>query len=493
MMIKPDKKTFLKLAKKGNIVPVYCDLLADLQTPVGAFLKISKSSKYAFLLESVEGGEKWARYTFLGASPSLVIKTSGKNGVRITPKGRQAFVVGTDPLDEIKKIMASFSPVGVEGLPPFHGGVVGAIGYDCVRFFEELPELAKKDTDFPDTVFMLTDTLVVFDNVKQNIKVIANAHVNGNVGKVYDEAAAKIRKILRTLETPLKNPKTPAGKGAAKYLSNTAEKDFYKSVERCKHYIKEGDIFQVVLSQRLAIKLDIPAFDVYRALRTVNPSPYMYYLKLDDWEVVGASPEILSCVQDGKVVVRPLAGTRPRGKTAAEDIALEKELMKDEKELAEHIMLVDLGRNDLGRVCKGGSVRVTELEVVERYSHVMHIVSNVEGELESGKDSFDVIRATFPAGTLSGAPKIRAMEIIEELEPTRRGLYGGTVGYFGFNGNMDHAIAIRTLAVKKGKAYLGVGAGIVADSDPRKEFQECMNKGRALLRAIELARRGFQG
>jgi anthranilate synthase component 1 len=308
---------------------------------------------------------------------------------------------------------------------------------------------------------------------------------------VYDAAVGKIKKILSQLEKPLKVKRTPPRKGPVKSVSNTRREDYYGAVERCKHFIKEGDIFQVVLSQRFTISLDVPAFDVYRALRAINPSPYMYYLKLDDWEVVGASPEILSRVQGRTVAVRPLAGTRPRGKTEREDIALEKELLKDEKELAEHIMLVDLGRNDVGRISAAGSVKVTELEVVERYSHVMHIVSNVEGQLRADKDCFDVIRATFPAGTLSGAPKIRAMEIIEELEPVRRGLYGGTVGYFGFNGNMDHAIAIRTLAVKNRKAYLGVGAGIVADSKPETEFQECLNKGRALMRAVELARAGL--
>ncbi|MBI5178349.1 MAG: anthranilate synthase component I [Nitrospinae bacterium] len=490
-MIKPDKKTFCELAKRGNVVPVYRDLLADLQTPVGAFLKIAQKSKYAFLLESVEGGEKWGRYTFIGADPELVIKTSGAKGVRLSGKKRQTFTVGTDPLDEIKKVMASFKQVEVEGLPPFHGGVVGAIGYDCVRFFEKVPEKAKIDTDFPDTVFMLADTLVVFDNVQQTVKVLVNQQVDTDPAKAYAQAVKKIQKILALLEKPVKAKNTAARKGPVKVVSNTKENDYLSSVARCKHYIKEGDIFQVVLAQRFTITLDVPAFDVYRALRVINPSPYMYYLKLDDWEVVGASPEILSRVQDSKVVVRPLAGTRPRGKTATEDHALEKELLKDEKELAEHIMLVDLGRNDVGRVSKGGSVKVTELEVIERYSHVMHIVSNVEGELRNDKDCFDVIRATFPAGTLSGAPKIRAMEIIEELEPTRRGLYGGTVGYFGFNGNMDHAIAIRTLAVKNKKAYLGVGAGIVADSEPAKEFQECLNKGRALLRAVELARTGL--
>jgi anthranilate synthase component 1 len=486
-MIKPDKKTFINLSKKGNVVPVYCDMMADMQTPVGAFLKISKGAKYAFLLESVEGGEKWGRYTFIGASPGLVIKTTGREGTRITGTKREKFAVSSDPLDEIKNIMASFRPVEAEGLPPFNGGFVGAVSYDCVRFFEKLPEKAKKDQDFPDTVFMLADTMVVFDNVKQTIKILVNANVDKSPGKVYDEAVAKIKKTLALLEKPVKTPKKTASKKGLKISSNTKEADYLKSVERCKHYIKEGDIFQVVLSQRFSIKLDVPAFEVYRALRVVNPSPYMYYLKLDDWEVVGASPEILSRVQDGKVVLRPLAGTRRRGKTEEDDRRLERELLRDEKELAEHIMLVDLGRNDVGRVSEAGSVKVTELKKVEKYSHVMHIVSNVEGTLRKDRDCFDVIRATFPAGTLSGAPKIRAMEIIEELEPTRRGLYGGTVGYFGHNGNMDHAIAIRTLAVKNGVAHLGVGAGIVADSDPQSEFQECMNKGRALLSAIELA------
>ncbi len=486
-MIKPDKKGFVELSKKGNLIPVYCDLMADMQTPVGAFLKISKGSKYAFLLESAEGGEKWGRYTFIGADPSLVIRTSGREGLRITRKGRERFAVKTDPLDEIKRTMAAFRPVEVAGMPPFNGGFVGAIGYDCVRFFEKLPETAKKDQDFPDAVFMLADTMLVFDNIGQTIKIIVNAHVDGAPGRVYDEAVAKIRRAIAALEKPSKPLKNVFSSKPAKFSSNTKERDYIKSVEKCKRYIKEGDVFQVVLSQRLSIKLSVDAFEVYRALRLVNPSPYMYYLKLDDWEVVGASPEILSRVQDGRVVVRPLAGTRKRGKTEDEDRLLKDELLRDEKELAEHIMLVDLGRNDLGRISKPGSVRVTELQTVEKYSHVMHIVSNVEGELMAGKDAFDVIRATFPAGTLSGAPKIRAMEIIEELEPTRRGLYGGTVGYFGHNGNMDHAIAIRTLAVKNGVAHLGVGAGIVADSDPRAEFQECMNKGRALLSAIELA------
>jgi len=315
-----------------------------------------------------------------------------------------------------------------------------------------------------------------------------DTHVDSDPAEAYETALAKIERTLERLEQPLKKTESVGRSGETRFTSNTEKENFKKSVLRCKEYIKEGDIFQVVLAQRLAIELDVPAFDVYRALRTVNPSPYMYYLRLDDWEVVGASPEILSGLKGDIATVRPIAGTRPRGGSEREDLALEEELLGDEKELAEHVMLVDLGRNDLGRVSEGGSVKVTEFKTIERYSHVMHIVSNVEGRLKNGKDCFDVLRATFPAGTLSGAPKIRAMEIIDELEPTRRGLYGGAVGYFGFNGNMDTAIAIRTLAVNKGRAYLGIGAGIVADSDPEREWEETMNKGRALLRAIDIAR-----
>lgn len=523
-MIKPNRDIFVKLSKEGNLIPVYREIFSDMQTPVGAFRKISRDSKYAYLLESVEGGERWSRFTFLGADPSIVIKTTGSKGVKITSAGEEEFEVNGDPLEEIKRVMSEYRPVGTEEMPPFFGGAVGHIGYDTVRFFEKLPEISKTDSDMPDVVMMITDSLVVFDNVRQTIKVVVNAHVSGDEpGKVYDAAVVKINELVGKLESDAPAPKissagAPAPKvesadasapkivsadaagetarataGGITYESNTEKEKYIESVKKCKGYIREGDIFQVVLAQRLSIKLKVPAFQVYRALRTVNPSPYMYYLKLDEWEVVGASPEILSRVEGKKVTVRPIAGTRPRGETVAEDRELEKELLADKKELAEHIMLVDLGRNDVGRVSSGGSVHVTDLMSIERYSHVMHICSTVEGELAEGKDCYDVVRATFPAGTLSGAPKIRAMEIIEELEPTRRGLYGGAIGYFGFSGSMDSAIAIRTLAVKGGTAFLGIGAGIVADSDPEKEWDETMNKGRALLRAIETAEKFFLG
>ncbi|MDH5543107.1 MAG: anthranilate synthase component I [Nitrospinota bacterium] len=486
-MIKPERNEFIKLSKKGNLIPVYREMFADLITPVGAFLKIAKDSRYAYLLESVEGVEKLGRYTFLGADPSIVIETSGRKGRKTTPAGVEEFTLEGDPLDEIKKVMSSYRPVGAEELPIFFGGAVGYIGYDTVRFFEKIPELSKKDTDIPDVTMMIADSLIIFDNVKQKVKVVVNAHVDGDPGKVYDESVEKIERLVSKLESEqsFKAGIGGAAKGKTEYVSNTEKERFKKSVEKCKHYIREGDIFQVVLAQRLSISLNVSAFDVYRALRTINPSPYMYYLRLGGWEVVGASPETLVRLENGKVTVRPIAGTRPRGDTEREDIALEKELLADEKELAEHIMLVDLGRNDVGRVSKGGAVKVTELKTIERYSHVMHITSTVEGDIADGKDCYDVLRATFPAGTLSGAPKIRAMEIIDELEPTRRGLYGGAVGYFGYSGNMDTAIAIRTLAVKGKTAYLGIGAGIVADSDPEKEWEETMNKGRALLKAVE--------
>jgi anthranilate synthase component 1 len=490
-MIHPSKEEFIELSKKGNLVPVSRDILADLQTPVSAFMKIARDSKYAYLLESVEGGEKLGRYTFLGADPELVIKTSGNKVFRITPSGSEESNLDKDPLAEIKKVMSIYKPVAIPGLPPFYGGAVGVIGYDCVRFFEKLPEFAKKDTDMPDIVFMITDTLLVFDNVTQMIKIIINTHLDGDPAAAYEAALVKIESVIARLEQPVDKKKTVTRAGKTRFTTNFEKEKFKKSVERCKEYIREGDIFQVVLAQRVAIELDMPAFDVYRALRTVNPSPYMYYLRLDDWEVVGASPEILSGLKGDVATVRPIAGTRPRGGSEHEDKTLEEELLGDEKELAEHIMLVDLGRNDLGRISDGGSVTVTEFKTIERYSHVMHIVSNVEGKLKDGMDCFDVLRATFPAGTLTGAPKIRAMEIIDELEPARRGLYGGAVGYFGFNGNMDTAIAIRTLAINKGIAYLGIGAGIVADSDPEREWEETMNKGRALLRAVEVAREGL--
>ncbi|MDA0690569.1 MAG: anthranilate synthase component I [Nitrospinae bacterium] len=496
-MYKPSLEEFKRYAEQGNLIPVYKEIVADLDTPVSAFMKI-RGGDYSFLLESVEGGEKWARYCFLGCDPSLIVRTKG-NTFSIQDNGREETgqVEGDNPLAVIKKILAKYKPVSVEGLPRFTGGAVGFIGYDMVRYFENLPDQTTDDLDVPDSLFVVTDTLLIFDNVAHTIKIVSNAfNEGGDLDKLYLQTIKKIEALEKKLRANI--PATSQGNRAkqaieegGKFESNFEEEAFKKAVLKVKEYILEGDAIQVVLSQRLKYPISQDPFNIYRALRTINPSPYMYFLKFGDLEVIGSSPEVLVRLEEGKVEVRPIAGTRKRGQNEEEDCALEKDLLQDEKELAEHIMLVDLGRNDLGRVAQTGTVEVNEKFIVERYSHVMHIVSNVRGILKKGLDCFDVLKAAFPAGTLSGAPKIRAMEIIDELEPTRRGLYGGTVGYISFNGNMDTAIAIRTLLVKDNIAYLGVGAGIVADSVPENEFKETMNKGKALLKAIEITEEGL--
>jgi anthranilate synthase component 1 len=492
-MYYPSYEVFKEKAKEGNLIPVYREILADLETPVSAFLKIDEG-EYSYLLESVEGGEKWARYCFLGSNPSIVFKSKGDK-IYVTKNGviREEKADG-NPLNSLKRLMSEYKPVKVDGLPRFFGGAVGYIGYDIVRFFENLPHEAIDDLNIHDSVFIITDTILIFDNIGQKIKVVSNAHINnGDTEGAYRNAVERIDAIINRLKTKDKKfelhsaLRTPH----SALRANISKEVFKESVLKCKKYIKEGDIFQVVLSQRLETDFQSNPFDIYRALRTINPSPYMYFFKLGDIKIVGSSPEVLVRVEDEMVEVRPIAGTRPRGHNEDEDKRLIRELLSDEKERAEHIMLVDLGRNDAGRVSKKGSVEVNELMAIEKYSHVMHIVSNVRGKLEKGMDCYDVLKATFPAGTVSGAPKIRAMEIIEELEPTRRGIYAGAVGYFSFSGNMDMAITIRTLLIKGNTAYLGVGAGIVADSEPEREFEETMNKGKALIKAIELAERGL--
>jgi len=492
-MFKPSLEEFEKLSKTGNLIPVYKEILADLDTPVSAYMKISDGD-YSFLLESVEGGEKWARYCFLGCDPAVVISSKGRN-ITIKEKGvrKEKKIESGNPLSAIKNILARYNPVRVPGLPRFSGGAVGFISYDMVRYFEDLPEKTEDDLNIPDSQFIITDTMLVFDNVSQTIKMVSNAYIDSeDIAAVYEETIKKITLLEDKLKTPLKVSTQKKEETAALGINSNFEKEKFKeAVNNVKQYILEGDAIQVVLSQRLDFAIKNKAFDIYRALRTINPSPYMYFLKFGDIEVVGSSPEILVRLEDENVEVRPIAGTRKRGINEEEDLSLEKDLLTDEKELAEHIMLVDLGRNDLGRVAKVSTVEVNESFTVERYSHVMHIVSNVRGILRNGLDCFDVLEATFPAGTVSGAPKIRAMEIIEEMEPNRRGLYAGAVGYIGFSGNMDTAIAIRTLVVKDQTAYLGVGAGIVADSVPESEYEETMNKGRALLKAIELAEKGW--
>jgi anthranilate synthase component 1 len=403
-----------------------------------------------------------------------------------------------DPFKELEKLVLRYRPVRIEGLPRFCGGAVGYIGYDMVRFFERLPEIARDEGEFPDCAFMLADTLIVFDHVKHKMLIISNAFVEDDPDRAYDEAVERIESVISRLKSPLPYVKLLEGRPRMLEIgedlsinSNFSREEFVRAVKRVKDYIAAGDAIQVVLSQRLSFPMKVDPFRFYRALRMVNPSPYMYFLRFGDLQLVGASPEMMVRVEGNLAQTRPIAGTRRRGGTPQEDRELERELLDDPKERAEHVMLVDLGRNDLGRVCEFGTVRVTELMVVERYSHVMHIVSNVVGRLRKDKNAFDVIRACFPAGTLSGAPKVRAMEIIEELEPVRRGPYGGAVGYFSFYGDADTAITIRTLVAKNGVGYVQAGAGIVADSVPEKEHEECLNKAKALLRALTLAESDF--
>ena len=495
-MYKPSLEKFKEKAREGNLIPIYKEFLADLETPISAFLKLG-DTPYSFLLESVEGGEKWARYSFLGCDPSMVITLKGSQVEILEGDKKESKETGeSHPLDYLKKVLAKYKPVNDPNLPRFSGGAVGFACYEMVRYFEELPDNAQDDLNLPDGVFVIADTLLIFDDIFKKIKIVSNAFIqDDNLEATYQKALDKIDLIEKKLLKPLKvNPfPKPSGKkmDPDKIESNFEKEEFKKSVQKIKDYIKEGDVIQTVLAQRLRFDVWQDPFTIYRALRTVNPSPYMYYLNFGETHVVGASPEVLVRVEDDFAEVRPIAGTRPRGANESEDKELEKDLLSDQKELAEHIMLVDLGRNDLGRVAKIGSVKVNESFSVERYSHVMHIVSNAQCRLKEGLDCFDAMKSTFPAGTLSGAPKIRAMEIIDELEPTRRGIYGGAVGYIGFSGNLDTAIAIRTLVLKGGSAYLGVGAGIVADSDPEREFEETMNKGKALLKAIELAERGL--
>ena len=508
----PSLVEFEKLARQGNLIPVYEEVHFDWETPISAFRKID-DQRFSFLLESVEGGEKWGRYSFLASGPSHLFRSRGdefeilKNG-EFLQKGKNK-----DPLRALEGFLGKFRPAPHGSLPRFFGGAVGYTSYDVVRSFEKIPELLSADSTLYDCYFMISDTVLIFDNLKQKIKVIANVFLDGTQtpAEAYRQAEDKIRRIGARLQTPSppppkeKSPPPPFTKGGrggdfprqggqsqhGELQSNLSREAFMKRVEAAKEYIRAGDIIQVVLSQRFTTELHCEPFDIYRALRSINPSPYLFYLKMDDVVLLGASPEVMVRLEGNQIELRPLAGTRRRGKTKEEDAAMEKDLLADEKERAEHIMLVDLGRNDVGRVAAIGSVEVTELMGVERYSHVMHIVSNIRGLLAQGKNSFDVFRAAFPAGTVSGSPKIRAMEIIEELEPIRRGPYAGAVGYFSFSGNMDTCITIRSILIKDGKAYIQVGAGIVADSEPEKEYDETLNKAQAIFRAIEQAEEGL--
>ena len=473
---------FRALAAEGNLIPLYREILADYETPVSAFAKIDHGPT-AYLLESVAGGENWARYSFLGSGSSAVVReekgdlvlTRGKKNLRIQSRG--------NPLERLRELMEAYRPVTVPGLPRFVGGAVGYFSYDMVRTFEELPALRRDSLGMPDFAFLLTDTLLIFDNVSQKIKVVANAYLEStkerDIRDAYRHATARIEKMIARLKRPLRQPRQKRRRKPITFTSNMNKADFEKMVTRTKEYIRSGDIVQAVLSQRWETQIHTTPFQLYRALRVINPSPYMYYLRVAGVELVGSSPETLVRCEDGQISLRPIAGTRRRGQTPEEDQELGRRLLADEKERAEHVMLVDLGRNDVGRVAARGSVKVESLMQVERYSHVMHIVSQVTGQLEKGKSVYDVMRACFPAGTVSGAPKIRAMEIIEELEPTRRGPYAGAVGYFGFSGNMDMCINIRTVVIKGRQAYIQAGAGIVADSNPEHEYEEtCTCLGR---------------
>jgi len=492
--IHPSRDRVRELFAHGDLVPVYRTLLADLETPMSVYLKLAQTGEYSFLLESVEGGEQVGRYSFLGVNPKGVIMV--KDGVVMrTLHGEtitRPLAPGEDPLTVVEAEFKRVTPVAIEGLPRFIGGAVGCLAYDVVRCFERLPQTAERVIDLPDVAFMLVDTLVIFDHAKHQLTVLANAHHTGDADAAYADALRRIDAIVEALNQPLPALPPTLPPTEDRVESNVTQEQYEENVRRAKEYIAAGDAFQIVISQRLSRDTTASPLAVYRALRATNPSPYMFFLRFADaFTLVGASPEMMVRLEDGIATTRPIAGTRKRGATAADDRRLEQELISDPKERAEHVMLVDLGRNDLGRVCDYGTVTVTDMMYIERYSQVMHIVSNVQGTLREGMSAFDLIRATFPAGTLSGAPKVRAMEIIEELEGQRRGAYGGAVGYFSFDGSMDTCITIRAAVMKGSRLYIQAGAGIVADSDPTLEYEESINKARAMLAAIRRAECGL--
>ena len=498
-MLVPSRSDFRALAQQSNLIPVRREILADCETPVSTFLRVGNRGP-AFLMESVEGGETVARYSFLGSNPQLLVESSGaKVTRRHLREGRTEVVESEDPLSALRDMLAETNPAPVEGLPPFHGGFVGYLAYDAVRRFERLPESVDDSLGIPDAMFLLADRVLVFDRSRNVIQVVVNAAVADPEGAdaAYDAAEAQIEATVRDIRAPLPfRLGLPGGGPAGSHpfpppASNTTRERYLEMVGRAKEYVAAGDIIQVVPSQRFEAPLTVHPFDFYRALRVVNPSPYMYYLDFGGLVVAGASPEMMTRTEGGGIETRPIAGTRPRGRTAAEDTALAEELLANEKERAEHVMLVDLARNDIGRVSDYGQVEVRDFMSIERYSHVMHIVSRVRGRLRPDTDAFDALRATFPAGTLSGAPKIRAMEIIDELETERRGVYGGAVGYFSYSGASDTAIAIRTLVAKDGIGYFQTGGGVVADSDPEAEYDETCRKADAVLAALRMAHEGL--
>lgn len=490
-MMQPTFKEFQRLAKQGNLIPLYDVFSADLLTPVSAYLRIAQAARYSFLLESVEGGEKIARYTFAGANPEEVFRYA--NGACVLESKDRIIWEERDPISFLREHMARFRPVRLPGLPPLVAGAIGYFSYDMVRLIERLPKRVKDEIGLFDAVLMFYRGILAFDHVQHRLWIVRNVFTEGpgSLRMKYNAAVREIQRTRQLLEDPVAGEK-PGKKTGHKarlpqVISNFKRSEYRDVVRKAKRYIRAGDIFQVVLSQRFSAKTDAAPFNIYRQLRAVNPSPYLFYLQLNDVYVVGSSPEMLVKVQGRDVFYRPIAGTRWRGKDEAEDQRLENEMFASEKERAEHIMLVDLGRNDLGRVCDYGTVKPEKLMTVERYSHVMHLVSSLRGRLREDVDCFDALMACFPAGTVSGAPKVRAMEIIEELEKTRRGIYAGGILYLDFAGNLDSCIALRTMVIKNGVAYIQAGGGIVADSTPAGEYNESVNKSKALLRALEQA------
>ena len=489
-MYEPSLEQFKKIASKGNVIPVFRVIMADLETPVSAFIKLAKDDPHAFLLESVEQGEKLGRFSFIGCNPSHSFickkqKLIEKNRNQVIEHDLQD---GKDPLAIMQAFMSQFKPVKNETLPPFSGGLVGFLSYEMTQYFEDLKFQNRDDYDIPDSVFYFADTLVIFDHFQRTMTVVANAFINGDEDVAYQDAIRRVKQVAEKLRMPL--PQMSFGTGLSSpptVKTNWTKEEFKQAVASSLEFIKAGDTYQIQVGIRSEVEMASTPLDLYRALRRINPSPYTFYFRYENLCLIGGSPEILVRLENGRVTYRPIAGTRRRGKTLEEDQYMEKELINDPKEQAEHIMLVDLGRNDIGRVSKFHTVKVTNLMFVERYSHVMHLVSNVEGDLSDDHDNFDLMRAVFPAGTVTGSPKIRSMEIIEDLEKTRRGPYAGALGWFGLSGDMDFCITLRTIINVGNKAYIQASAGIVADSDPEMEYKEVMNKSRAMLRAVEMA------
>ena len=485
-MISLTLENFKALSKKGNLIPIFKEISLDYDNPLSILKKIS-SKKYCFLLESSDGPEKWSQYSFLGFDPNLII-SSEKNKITIKSTNKTTKLNG-DIFVKLKEIMGDFKPVIVDNLPRFYGGLVGFFSYEIINQIENISKNSGVSGDFPDSLFMLTDSVIIFDNINKTAKIVINAQIkdSNKIDKYYKNALSqinKIEKLLKFSNNNLYKKDNKFKKTTSPIKSNFTKSNFMSAVKKIKSYVKKGDVIQTVVSQRWETKYEDDPINLYRSLRKLNPSPYMFYLKMEKSLIVGASPEVLVRLENNKVESRPIAGTRPRGIDTEEDLKMEKDLLSDPKELAEHVMLVDLARNDISRVCKNSTVNVTEMMSIERYSHVMHIVSHVEGLIDKKKDAFDLLKSTFPAGTLSGAPKIRAMQIINEVEPNQRGPYGGSVGYFGFSGNMDMSIVIRSFYIKNKTLYFQAGAGIVADSIPKNEYDETKNKSKAMLNAI---------